>query len=125
MVNKCSCRGCFTNLTGHDQCTVFRLPKKEELANLWLKFINRKDIEKLSRKYVFVCEKHFETKYLSPTKNRTRLLMHLNPIPTLFPSLKRISLHQFFLKLTTIPENFVFQRIFCQKKGSSFKIERR
>ena len=85
MVNKCSCRGCFTNLTAHDQRTVFFcLPKKEELANLWLKFINRKDKEKLSRKYVFVCEKHFETKYLSPTKNRTRLLMHLNPIPTLF-----------------------------------------
>ena len=84
MVNKCSCRGCFTNLTGHDQRTVFRLPKKEELANFWLKFINRMDIEKLYGKYVFVCEKHFETKYFSPTKNRTRLLMHLNPIPTLF-----------------------------------------
>ena len=41
------------------------------------KFIKRKDIEKLFKKYVFVCEKHFDTKYLSPTKNRTRLLMHL------------------------------------------------
>ena len=62
----------------------FSFAKKEELANLWLKFINSKDIEKLSRKYVFVCEKHCETKYLCPTKNRTRLLIHLNPIPTLF-----------------------------------------
>ena len=67
------------------------------------KFINRKDIEKLSRKYVFVCEKHFETKYLFLAKNRTLLLMHLTIclFPLYFKGFKRISLHKFFLKLTT------------------------
>ena len=73
------------------------------------KIINRKDKEKLSRKDVFVREKHFEKKKLSPTKKRTQLLMHLTVFlfPLHFQGFKRIS-----LKLTTSGD-------FVLKKGSA------
>ena len=51
MVNACSCGDYFTNLIGHDQGTnCYSFVKEEKLANLWIKFINRKDIENLSRR---------------------------------------------------------------------------
>lgn len=83
MVNKCSCRGCFTNFPGHDQGSVFKLPKEETLRNQWIKFINRKNEDIKSMKYVFVCEKHFKEKYLNKNRDRPRLKTNLNPIPTM------------------------------------------
>lgn len=83
MVNKCTCQGCFTNYYGHDSHSVFWLPKEENLRNVWIKFINRKDIDVASMKYIFVCEKHFEEKYLNRNKSRTRLINRMNPVPTL------------------------------------------
>jgi hypothetical protein len=89
MVNKCSCRGCFTNQTGHDQCAVFGLPKEENLRKEWITFINRKDINVESLKYVFVCVRHFEEKFLNRKEKRTRLLMNLQPVPTILSNTQK------------------------------------
>ena len=82
MVNKCSCRGCFTNFEGFERGSVFALPKKDELRKQWIKFINRKEVDVYSFKYIFICEKHFEGKYLNRNGVRTRLIASMNPIPT-------------------------------------------
>ena len=35
-------------------------------------------------KKIFLCDKHFESKYLKKNKNRLRLVMASNPISTIF-----------------------------------------
>ena len=81
MVNKCNAKGCFTNFPGHDSGAVFSLPKDDRLRENWLKFIKRKEIE--SCKYTFICEKHFEDRFLNKTGNLIRLIMKLDPVPTI------------------------------------------
>lgn len=88
MVNKCSCRGCFTNFYGNDQLSLFKLPNDGEIRDQWIEFINRKE-DISSMKYVFVCEKHFEEKYLNRNQKRTRLITSLKPVPTLLTDSQR------------------------------------
>ena len=81
MVNKCSCRGCLTNYSGGSLSgAVFGLPKEGDVQDAWLKFVNR---EKEDLKHVYVCEYHFEEKYLNRIEKRSRLITNLKPIPTL------------------------------------------
>ena len=49
-----------------------------------LRFINRKNVDPNS--YLFICEKHFEEKYLNKQNNqRVRLCNAKNPVPTIHP----------------------------------------
>ena len=81
MVNKCSCRGCLTNYSGGSLSgAVFGLPKEGDVQDAWLKFVNR---EKEDLKHVYVCEYHFEEKYLNRNKKRARLIANFKLIPTL------------------------------------------
>jgi len=82
MPNKCSAPFCFTNYQGHEKGTVFKLPKEEEARKKWIKFINRNDSTSLKR--IFICEKHFEGRFLVRNDCRTRLKTSMNPVPTLF-----------------------------------------
>ena len=84
MVNKCSVVGCYTNFEGHGKGAVFGLPKDEDLKCRWIRFLNRQDFA--SSSYVFICEKHFEEKYLNRCKEkRSRLKNKLKPIPSIYP----------------------------------------
>lgn len=83
MGNKCKVKQCRTNYHNHESGSVFRLPKDPEVRERWIKFLNREDVKQL--KTVFICEKHFEEKYLNRNKSRTRLNMSMLPVPTLLP----------------------------------------
>jgi len=82
MPNKCSVPSCFTNYKGHDKGTVFGLPKDEATRDMWIKFVNRKDSSSL--KHIYICENHFEERFLSNNENRVRLRNSLKPVPTIF-----------------------------------------
>ena len=45
--------------------------------------INRKDLKIGQMKYVFVCEKPFEDRYLNEKKNQLLLIANHNPVPTI------------------------------------------
>ena len=110
MVNKCNAAGCFTNHPGYNTGTVFKIPKNEELRLIWIKFLNRTDIDSLL--HIFLCEKHFEEKYLKKNDNRTRLIMNLNPIPTLFSNNQQclpVSVLPTISKIRKSPTERVFQ----------------
>ena len=85
MVNKCSVYRCYTNHAGHQSGIVFGLKsvKNADLKNKWLKFCNRPELT--TENSVFICEKHFEEKYIKRNKNISRLIKSLNPIPTIQP----------------------------------------
>ena len=87
MVNKCSVFGCFTNFKGHEVGTVFGLHsfKDIELKKKWIKFINREDIDEKSE-CVYVCEKHFEEKFIKRNAARPRLIKKLHPVPSIYPA---------------------------------------
>lgn len=81
MGNKCRVKGCTTNYQNYDSGAVFKLPKEPEIRQRWIKFLNRNDVDKL--KGVFVCEKHFEDKFLNKNQTRTCLNKSMLPVPTL------------------------------------------
>ena len=85
MVNKCSVFGCKTNYDGHDAGTVFGLKavKDPERKAKWFAFCNRKDLRPDGS--IFVCEKHFEEKFMRRNDKQPRLNKNLNPVPTIQP----------------------------------------
>ena len=86
MVNKCSVVGCFTNYDGHDKGTVFGLPKDVDIKHCWIKFLNRENFSECLS-YIFICEKHFDDKYLNKINGkRTRLINKLKPVPSIYPT---------------------------------------
>ena len=71
MVNKCSVIGCLTNYKGHITGAVFGLP--EDLRLQWITFLHR-DVRKLIN--IFICEKHFDDRFLNKNGKRTRLVSY-------------------------------------------------
>jgi len=117
MVNKCRVLGCTTNYQGHESAAVFKLPKNEEVKQRWIKFLNRKDVHEL--KNVFVCEKHFEEKYLKRNDDRVRLINSLFPVPTLCTGTNEQS-------YSVLPSNLALrkppaERVFQQDELKKFK----
>ena len=84
MVNKCSVFACNSNKKGHENKAVFRLPVKSETRTKWFRFLNRKDLKE-DASFIFICELHFEEKFLNRNKERTRLIKFPEPIPTIYP----------------------------------------
>ena len=85
MVNTCSVFGCHSEKE-QTKAAVFKFPKENtELRQRWLRFINRKNVNPNSS-YLFICERHFEEKYLNKQNNqRVRLCNAKNPVPTIHP----------------------------------------
>ena len=101
MVNKCVAFGCKTGYASEKvaDCSVendqknhvatFHFPfKNPELADKWVKFINRRDW--IPSSTAVLCEKNFEEKFISRGK-KCNLKWKCNPIPTIHSeqSLKR------------------------------------
>ena len=82
----CVAVGCNTNYaTCTEKLAVFTFPKEEddpELRKKWEQFVNRGDNWKAKNRSV-LCEKHFESQYISKGEQRTHLKRKLQPIPTL------------------------------------------
>ena len=70
------------NYPGHNSAAVFRLPNNPQLQANGLKFLNRTAVHAL--KNIFLCEHHFEDKYLNNSGRRVRLKMDMKPVPTIF-----------------------------------------
>ena len=44
-------------------------------------------------KYIYICELHYEEKFLNRNENRVRLISKMHPLPTIFPeTIKKTSL---------------------------------
>ena len=92
MVNTCALVDCRTGYkkkksetqTGLIETTekfaLFGFPEDEELKNIWIRFVRRKDF---NPKHSGICAKHFEEKFLKRGKRDT-LRWELNPIPTIY-----------------------------------------
>ena len=118
MVNRCNATGCYTNYPGHDSGSVFSLPKDENLRKSWIKFLNRKNVESL--KNIFLCEKHFESKYLKKNENRVRLVMTSNPIPTVFSD-SQSNLPKSLLPTLVKPRKEPFKRVYQEDQLAKFR----
>ena len=53
----------------------------------WIAFWDREDVHSL--KNVFICERHFEDKFLKKNEKRFRLAMEKNKVPTILPGRKK------------------------------------
>lgn len=53
---------------------------------IWFKFCNRNYLQR-DFKYIFICDKHFEEKYIKQNKGQPRLKMALNPFPAFCPNI--------------------------------------
>ena len=85
MVKSCSVYG-FHSEKKETKAAVLKFPKENtELRQRWLRFINRKNVDPNSS-YLFICEQHFDEKYLNKQNNqRVHLCNGKNPIPTIHP----------------------------------------
>ena len=82
MVNSCSVYGCY-NKKEEPKVAVFKIPKEDEIRKRWIKFLNRLGFDENSS-YIFVCEKHFEEKYLNgDNKQRVRFRKGISPVPNI------------------------------------------
>lgn len=117
MVNRCNVIGCSTNFPGHNEGAIFKLPKDKDLRSIWIKFINRDDINLL--KNVFICENHFENQYLNKTGSRARLIMNKRPVPTIFPEPGTSS--QSLLPNITKPRKPPTERVFQEDQLKNFR----
>ena len=129
MFNKCSVYGCYTNFDGHERATVFglnSLNSHPELRENWFRFINRNDLQRDS-KSIFICIKHFEEKYIKQNKARPRLIMELNPIPTILQeeiySKKPSCLPTVPVECRKPPKERVYQEDQLEKFKSKFCIQ--
>ena len=126
MVNKCSVYGCYTNFDGHECGTVFGLHtvKDPERKNTWFNFCNRSDLDPGSLS-IFVCEKHFEPKYIKRNKERSRLVNSLFPVPTIHPNVyeDKPSCIPTTSQPRKQPKERVFQEDELQKYKTNFLIE--
>lgn len=86
MVKKCCVPACFSGYSNHRYVTEFSFPKEtnHDLRRKWILSIRRKDLK--VTKNTFVCENHFEEKFIyrTPTGQK-RLRWNLNPVPSIFP----------------------------------------
>ena len=99
MVNRFNASGCYTNYPGHNSASVFRLPNDPQLQVTWVKFLNRlTDVHAL--KNIFLCQHHFEDKYLNNSGSRIRLKLDKKPVPTIFSDSQKCVLKSLLLTVT-------------------------
>ena len=121
MPNHCTVRGCLTNYKAHEDGSVFVLPKIEAQRSQWLRFLNWKPADSL--KNVFICYKHFEPKFLEPSKKGVKLKRNMNPVPTLIPDDQpsNNAPPTAILETITCPRKPPRQRIFQEDQLKKFK----
>ena len=78
--------GCPTNHNDNATGAVFGLPQNENLRSQWIKLSKCQNASAL--KNSFICEKHFEDRFLKKNEKRCRLNNHLNPVPTIYSDKK-------------------------------------
>ena len=93
MVDKCSAIRCLTNYKGHNTGAVFGLPKEEYLRLRRITILHRNDVSKL--KNIFICEKHFDDRFLNKNRKRTRLNINKLPFPSILSDTQK-KLHRQF-----------------------------
>ncbi|KAH8248441.1 hypothetical protein KR032_008446 [Drosophila birchii] len=59
--------------------TLFSFPKQPERARIWIE--NAQVHPKIPKSQLFICSKHFDTKFISSNKNRTLLVGEAVPFP--------------------------------------------
>ena len=75
----------FLELAGSPvQSSLQGIPKDLEQQRKWPKFLNRQDLLE-NMKYIYICELHFEEKFLNQNENRVRLINKMHPLATIFP----------------------------------------
>ena len=119
MVNKCNVNGCRTNWQRHDAGAVFALPKSE-LKSEWIKFLNRKDADML--KTIFICEKHFEEKFLKRNENRVRLIITINPVPTILSESQKSNIPLSLQRTIIKPRKRPTTRVLQEDQFDQFKL---
>ena len=91
----CVAFGCNTNYdTCTDKVSVFHFPDKEDMPDLfhkWVQFVNR--VDWVPKERTVLCAKHFNPKYIKFGKCRNHMRWELQPVPTVHTSdaLKRPS----------------------------------
>ena len=68
-------------------------------------------------KYLYVCELHFEEKFLNRSKQRVRLVNAKKPVPTVLP--QSLQEKKSLLQTNTTPRKLPKQRVFRQDEISS------
>lgn len=98
MVKKCCVPECRSGYSTHHYVTEFSFPRESnpELRRKWILSIRRKNLT--VTKNTFVCENHFEEKFIyrTPTGQK-RLRWNLDPVPSIFtypPSVRATSRSQ-------------------------------
>lgn len=131
MPNSCIVPNCKTNYRSSDEKhTVFLLPKNNELRNLWLQKIPRKNF--IPSKYSAVCEKHFnasdiirEDKVVRDDGSvlivkRDRPKLKTDAVPVIFPNCPKYLSSEPKTKRTNLDvrENLLLQRAIEESKQS-------
>ena len=89
MPNKCALFRCNSNKNECEKRAAFRIPEEKHQKQIWLKFLNRKDLSS-DVSFIYICELHFEEKFLNRSnKKRVRLIKTLNPVPSIQPQFLR------------------------------------
>ena len=95
MVNICAVCDCFSK---DPSKAAFKIPKDLEQRRKWLKFLNRQDLPE-NMKYIYICELHFEEKFLNQNENRVRLINKM----------------QSFVSLCRVKIKWILLYVQCQK----------
>lgn len=116
MVNKCCVVGCNSNYVGGETVPVFGFPKDEDLKNLWIRFVNRKDW--VATNSSVICLKHFDNKFYKKgdSGKRYRLRHELKPIPTIYP----ISISSASLPIISEPRKAPTSRVYQEDEYQKF-----
>ena len=74
-----------SDATAGNKVPVFGFPdpiKKRGLRKKWINFVKREDW--VPTVYSGICREHFDPKYIRGGKKRSTLVLHLDPVPTIY-----------------------------------------
>ena len=115
----CAIYGCRSGYTNEDKgYQAFKLPKSEELRNLWIEKINRS--EYVATQFSIVCSKHFQEKDFVPDNEnldyrgraRKKKRLKVSAIPSLFlkPDIEISS------RITKNSKKLAFEKVYVSEK---------
>ena len=109
-------------LCWEERTNFFSFPKEKSLRKIWIKFVNRKELETTPSS--FICIKYFEEKYYRKGKNdmRYRLTKALKPVPTIFnPNIHTLQCSSSsHMSPVTVPMRSPGKRIYQDDYSQSF-----
>ena len=81
MVYKCCILECKTNLPNGPKGKLAEFPDDEELKQIWVRFVNRKNWK--PTEYSRICLNHFDESFIKQGKKKRFLIRNLKPVPTI------------------------------------------